>query len=216
MKALTLKDIICLLLATMATTAMGLIIPAISRWVYKDYISGLSPALFSFFGAVIVYLFVILARAGINFVKAIFLSSTKIRISVEMQSAVMAKILHLPYSAFMDMTSGKISKQINSCSRLSDIILDIFLDVLLNLFFAIAYLVQLDSSALDNLTQTKVLRNIEKMNSTVIMVAHRLSTVECYDRISMLEAGKIAEEGSYEELMEKDGRFAQFVRRQLT
>ena len=54
------------------------------------------------------------------------------------------------------------------------------------------------------------------MNSTVIMVAHRLSTVERFDRILMLEAGKIAEEGSYEELMEKDGRFAQFVRRQLT
>lgn len=144
-KALTLKDIICLLLATIVTTAMGLIIPAISRWVYKDYISGLSPAFSAFLGAVLVYLLVILARAGISYAKAVFLSSTKIRISVEMQSAVMAKVLHLPYSAFMDTTSGKISKQINSCSRLSDIILDVILDVLLNLVFAIAYLVQLDS-----------------------------------------------------------------------
>lgn len=35
------------------------------------------------------------------------------------------------------------------------------------------------------------------------------------DRIMMIEEGRIAEEGSYEELMEKDGRFAHFVRRQL-
>ena len=145
LKALTVMDIICLLLATLLTTAMGLVIPAISRWVYKDYISGLNPALASLLAAVFVYLLVILARAGIGFVKTLFLSAAKIRVSVEMQSAVMAKVLHLPYSSFINTTSGKISKRINSCSRLSDIILDIFMDVLLNLTFAIAYLVQLDN-----------------------------------------------------------------------
>jgi len=47
------------------------------------------------------------------------------------------------------------------------------------------------------------------------MVAHRLSTVESFDRIIMLENGKIAEEGSYTELMAKNGHFAQLVRKQL-
>ena len=144
MKALTVMDIICLLLATLMPTALGLVIPAVSRWVYKDYIGGLDPVPSAFLGAVIVYLLVIVARAGINFVKALFLSAIKIRISVEMQAAVMAKVLHMPYSEFMNTTSGKISRRINSCSRLSDIILDIILDVFLNLTFAIAYLVQLD------------------------------------------------------------------------
>ena len=147
MKALTIKDVIFLLAATLLTTAMGLAIPAVSRWVYKEYIGNLNLALSAFLGAAIVYLLVIVARAGINFVKALFLSSTKIRVSVEMQSAVMAKVLHMPYSEFMNTTSGKISRRINSCSRLSDVILDIFLDVLLNLTFAIAYLVQLGSMA---------------------------------------------------------------------
>jgi ABC-type multidrug transport system fused ATPase/permease subunit len=47
------------------------------------------------------------------------------------------------------------------------------------------------------------------------MVAHRLSTVENFDRIIMLEEGMIAEEGSYAELMEKDGKFANLVRKQI-
>ncbi len=42
--------------------------------------------------------------------------------------------------------------------------------------------------------------HIEKMNCTVVMVAHRLSTVEHFDRIMMLEGGRIVEEGSCEEL----------------
>lgn len=71
------------------------------------------------------------------------------------------------------------------------------------------------NSALDNVTQAKVLDNICKMNATIVMVAHRLSTVEHFDRIIMLEDGRIAEEGPYQELMEKDGKFAQLVRRQM-
>ena len=70
------------------------------------------------------------------------------------------------------------------------------------------------TSALDNMTQTAVMENIRKMKVTVVMVAHRLSTVENFDRIIMLEDGVIAEEGSYEELIRKDGKFAELVRKQ--
>jgi len=38
-------------------------------------------------------------------------------------------------------------------------------------------------------------------------VAHRLSTIRDADRIVVMEGGKIAETGSYEELMEKKGKF---------
>jgi len=71
------------------------------------------------------------------------------------------------------------------------------------------------TSALDNVNQNKVLDNIRKMSATVVMVAHRLSTVQGFDRIIMLDKGSIIEEGTYEELMEKNARFAELVRKQL-
>ena len=71
------------------------------------------------------------------------------------------------------------------------------------------------TSALDNMSQEHVLRNIRGMRATVIMVAHRLSTVAGFDRIIMFANGKIVEEGSYQALMELDGAFAALVRKQL-
>lgn len=71
------------------------------------------------------------------------------------------------------------------------------------------------TSALDNVTQKKVLENIGKLNSTVVMVAHRLSTVKDFDRIVLMEKGQIAEEGTYQELMAMDSKFARLVRKQM-
>jgi len=71
------------------------------------------------------------------------------------------------------------------------------------------------TSALDNVTQKQVLNTINALPCTVIMVAHRLSTVTECDKIIMLENGVIAESGTYEELMEKNGKFAKLVEKQL-
>ena len=71
------------------------------------------------------------------------------------------------------------------------------------------------TSALDNVTQKNVLDAVYKESSTVIMVAHRLSTVKNCDRILLLEKGKICESGTYDELIKKNGRFANLVKKQL-
>ena len=71
------------------------------------------------------------------------------------------------------------------------------------------------TSALDDMSQEHVLRNIRGMRSTVVMVAHRLSTVAGFDRIIMFADGRIVEEGSYQALMQRDGAFAALVRKQL-
>ena len=70
------------------------------------------------------------------------------------------------------------------------------------------------TSALDNLTQKHVSEALDRMKCTRIVIAHRLSTIRQCDRIIMLENGKIVEDGNYEELVEKNGRFAEMVARQ--
>ena len=70
------------------------------------------------------------------------------------------------------------------------------------------------TSALDNLTQKQVSDALDRMKCTRIVIAHRLSTIRQCDRIIVLDGGKIIEDGSYEELIQKDGFFAELVSRQ--
>lgn len=71
------------------------------------------------------------------------------------------------------------------------------------------------TSALDNITQKKVADSIDALRATRIIVAHRLSTVQNADRILVMDKGKIAEEGSFSELMQKSRLFAELAKRQL-
>ena len=143
--SLTFGDVVKLLVATGLTTLLGLLIAAVSRWVYKSYIGEAQTAFQALFTAGLIYLSAIAARSIIMFVKSMLLNSVKLRVSLDMQSSVMSKVMHLPYSFFQDNSSGKISRRINSCGRLSDTILDIAIDVVLNLSFSAAYLFQLRS-----------------------------------------------------------------------
>lgn len=70
------------------------------------------------------------------------------------------------------------------------------------------------TSALDNVTQRHVTESLDALACTRIIVAHRLSTIQNCDRILVLDGGVIAEEGTYEELVAKNGLFAELIRRQ--
>ncbi len=71
------------------------------------------------------------------------------------------------------------------------------------------------TSALDNRTQAKISRSLERIDATRIVVAHRLSTIAHADRIVVMDRGTIAEEGTFDELMLRDGLFRTLARRQM-
>lgn len=71
------------------------------------------------------------------------------------------------------------------------------------------------TSALDNASQAKVSKSLQGLKATRVVIAHRLSTVQHADRIHVLDRGKIVQSGSYEELMAREGLFADLARRQL-
>ena len=70
------------------------------------------------------------------------------------------------------------------------------------------------TSALDNRTQKKVSEALDALKCTRIVIAHRLSTIKNCDRILVLDGGRILEDGTYDELIAKNGFFAELVERQ--
>jgi NHLM bacteriocin system ABC transporter ATP-binding protein len=71
------------------------------------------------------------------------------------------------------------------------------------------------TSALDNRTQAIVTHSLDKLNATRVVIAHRLSTIRNADRIYVIEAGRLVEAGSFDELAKQEGLFARLVARQL-
>lgn len=71
------------------------------------------------------------------------------------------------------------------------------------------------TSSLDNITQAIVTRSLSRLAVTRVVIAHRLSTVRQADRIYVLDKGRVAQSGRYDELVKAQGPFAEFARRQL-
>lgn len=70
------------------------------------------------------------------------------------------------------------------------------------------------TSALDNRTQAIVSQSLERLKVTRIAIAHRLSTIRNADRIYVFQNGRIVQQGSFDQLAQQDGLFAQLMARQ--
>jgi NHLM bacteriocin system ABC transporter ATP-binding protein len=70
------------------------------------------------------------------------------------------------------------------------------------------------TSALDNRTQAIVSQSLERLQVTRIAIAHRLSTIRKADRIYVFQAGRIIQQGSFDQLANQPGLFAQLMARQ--
>ena len=66
------------------------------------------------------------------------------------------------------------------------------------------------TSALDTVTEERIQYSFEKLSEdrTTIVIAHRLTTIRNADRIVVIEGGRLVEEGTHEELLEKGGVYA--------
>lgn len=73
------------------------------------------------------------------------------------------------------------------------------------------------TSALDSITEAHIQKAFEELaeGRTTLMIAHRLATIRSADQIVVIENGRIEEEGTQEELLDKDGIFAQLYRTQM-
>merc|ERR1719231_911635 len=76
------------------------------------------------------------------------------------------------------------------------------------------------TSALDNVSEKVVQDSIDKLlqgakdRYTVVMIAHKLSTVRNADKIIVLEKGKVKETGTHTQLLQKGGTYARMLRLQ--
>nr|WP_243458409.1 NHLP bacteriocin export ABC transporter permease/ATPase subunit [Nostoc sp. UIC 10630] len=71
------------------------------------------------------------------------------------------------------------------------------------------------TSALDNRTQAIVSESLQQLKVTRVAIAHRLSTIQNADRIYVLANGKVVQQGSFVELGNQSGLFAQLMMQQL-
>lgn len=72
------------------------------------------------------------------------------------------------------------------------------------------------TNSLDAINERMIMQNIreKQKNKTILLVAHRLSTIRDADKIVLLENGRIAEEGTHTGLMQKGGSYAKLVGQQ--
>ncbi|MBP1530484.1 MAG: ATP-binding cassette domain-containing protein [Erysipelotrichaceae bacterium] len=141
---LTTNDVIRLVAASGIMTLLGLAFPKINQWIYTVYLKDVEGNALMFQSILTLFLLLSMVNVIVTQIKSRILANVRNRVSLRVQGVVMAKILQLPRSFFSNNSTGKISKRISQCNNLTNTIVNIFLDILLNFSFSGAYIAQMN------------------------------------------------------------------------
>ncbi len=171
-------DILYIAAATFFVTVLGLVAPAVNKYVLQDLLEK-GPAAYS---QLIVMAFVFfvagLLKGVFSILKIFLLSRMKLRISTQMQTAVVSKVLLMPYDYFLSKSVGKQSVQIRSTQRLTGLLLDFFLGNLFNVFFSVAYIPQMSKLAPQLLVPSLLVLVVQMVVSVLLCLASAKNTAE--------------------------------------
>ena len=69
------------------------------------------------------------------------------------------------------------------------------------------------TSAMDNLTEKLIMEAINKLkkNTTILLIAHRLTTIKNCEKIFLIEKGELKDQGTYEELIKSSALFGKYA-----
>ncbi|MDD6051711.1 MAG: NHLP bacteriocin export ABC transporter permease/ATPase subunit [Clostridiales bacterium] len=171
-----------LLLAALAT-ALGLVTPAISRYLYGPVLSLGSKALLV--GAVLTLLCVMLSNSLLSVIRSILGASITTRMELSVESAVMMRVLSLPVDFFKQYSAGELSSRVGHISNLCSMMLNAVFSTGLTAVFSLVYIAQVFAYA-PALAMPAII-------ITLLTVAVSLITTMMQMRISekqLTEAGK--------------------------
>lgn len=207
LRLLTARDVTAIAAATLLVSALGLVTPKMNAYVLNDVVTMGTDGYGLLTRGLTLFLLVGVIRSGISAVKTLSLARTRVRISTEVQSAVMSRVLLLPQNFFSGTSTGKLSKQISNARLLAEQIISFVMGASLTAVFSLVYIPQMASfSALLLVPAVSILlircaytiiaskfyaRNEQdRLNAEMDNRAHVYSTFKGIQRIKESGAGK--------------------------
>ena len=142
LRQLTALDLVPIITAMILVALLGLVGPRINKWVLSSFVVNGQYRLLLFAG--ILFLCAGILRTLLSDIQSVLLNSLKLRISIQTQNILVSRILLLPHSIVKNISSGRLSKRISACKRLSALLLGLVLNTSLTAIFSIFYIVQMD------------------------------------------------------------------------